>query len=146
LHLLLTTCWVNLIDGIGNSYVSDFSNQSPWEDRILKLKLALCVAAIVTAPAIAQEPPSDTVKAVVEKGVTMDVQGNVGDIEYKSDGTFSGFDGMFAGTYKTDGNKLCITVEAFGLVDQCQAYPDGKKSGDTFELTSDMGTMQVTIR
>ena len=112
----------------------------------MKLKLALCVAAIVTAPAIAQEPPSDTVKAVVEKGVTMDVQGNVGDIEYKSDGTFSGFDGMFAGTYKTDGNKLCITVEAFGLVDQCQAYPDGKKSGDTFELTSDMGTMQVTIR
>lgn len=112
----------------------------------MKLKLALCVAAIIAAPAIAQEPPSDTVKAVVEKGVTMDVQGNVGDIEYKSDGTFSGFDGMFAGTYKTDGNKLCITVEAFGLVDQCQAYPDGKKSGDTFELTSDMGTMQVTIR
>lgn len=113
---------------------------------LLKLKLALFAAVMIAAPAFAQAPPSDTVKAVVEKGVTMDVQGNVGTIEYKPDGTFSGFDGMFSGTYKTDGNKLCITVEAFGLVDQCQAYPDGKKSGDTFELTSDMGAMNVTIR
>lgn len=112
----------------------------------MKLRLALVAAALVVAPAFAEAPPSDTVAAVVEKGVTMDVQGNVGDIEYKPDGTFSGFDGMFAGTYKTDGNKLCITVEAFGLVDQCQEYPDGKKSGDSFTLSSDMGDMTVTIR
>jgi hypothetical protein len=112
----------------------------------LKLRLSLLTAAMIAAPAIAQEPPSDTVKAVIEKGVSMEAQGNVGTIEYKPDGTFSGFDGMFSGTYKADGNKLCITVEAFGMVDACQAYPDGKKSGDTFDLTSDMGTMQVTIR
>jgi phosphate-selective porin len=115
----------------------------------VKLKLALLAAAaalVAPAIAIAQTAPSDTVKAVVEKGVTMEVAGNAGDIEYKTDGTFSGFDGMFAGTYKTDGNKLCITVDAFGIVDQCQEYPDGKKSGDSFELTSDMGPMKVTIR
>lgn len=112
----------------------------------MKIKLALLAAVMAAAPAFAQAPPSDTVKAVIEKGVSMDVQGNVGEIEYKPDGTFSGFDGMFAGTYKADGNKLCITVEAFGIVDQCQVYPDGKKSGDSFELTSDMGAMQVTIR
>ncbi len=114
----------------------------------MKLKTLLLAAVVVAAPAFAQEAaaPSDTVKAVIEKGVSMDVQGNVGDIEYKSDGTFSGFDGMFAGTYKTNGNKLCITVEAFGLVDQCQEYPDGKKSGDSFTLASDQGEMQVTIR
>ena len=114
----------------------------------MKLQFALLAAVIAVAPAFAQDaaPPSDTVKTVVEKGVSMDVQGNVGDIEYKADGTFSGFDGMFSGTYKTNGNKLCITVEAFGLVDQCQEYPDGKKSGDSFELTSDMGAMKVTIR
>ena len=76
----------------------------------------------------------------------MDVRAMSATIEYKADGTFSGFDGMFAGTYKTDGNKLCITVEAFGSTNQCQEYPDGKKSGDTFELTSDMGPMKVTIR
>ena len=117
----------------------------------MKFKSALLAVVMVGAPAlaIAQEtpaPPSDTVAAVVEKGVTMDVQGNVGDIVYKPDGTFSGFDGMFEGTYKTNGNKLCITVEAFGIVDQCQEYPDGKQSGDSFELTSDMGPLKVTIR
>jgi hypothetical protein len=105
-------------------------------------------AAMVVAPAFAQEvaPPSDTVKAVVEKGVTMEVMGQAGDIEYKADGTFSGFDGQIEGTYKTDGNKLCITIEAFGAIDQCSEYPDGKTSGDTFELPSDMGPLKVTIR
>ena len=53
-------------------------------------------AALIAAPALAQTaPPSDTVKAVVEKGVTMEVAGQAGDIEYKPDGTFSGFDGQF---------------------------------------------------
>ena len=113
--------------------------------KIAKSLLA-ATAALVAIPAFAQTAPSDTIALVLEKGVTMDVQGNVGDIEYKSDGTFSGFDGMFAGTYKANGNKLCITVEAFGIVDQCQEYPDGKQSGDSFELTSDMGPMKVTIR
>lgn len=117
----------------------------------MKLKSALLAIVMVGAPAlaIAQEttaPASDTVAAVVAKGVSMDVGGNVGNIDYKADGTFSGFDGMFEGTYKTNGNKLCITVEAFGITDRCQEYPDGKKSGDTFTLESDMGPMQVTIR
>ena len=114
----------------------------------MKLAPIMLAAAMLAAPAFAQEAaaPSDTVAAVVAKGVSMDVGGNVGDIEYKADGTFSGFDGMFSGTYKTNGNKLCITVEAFGMIDQCSEYPDGKKSGDTFELPSEMGPLKVTIR
>ena len=104
-------------------------------------------AVLFAAPALAQTaPPSDTVQAVVEKGVTMEVMGQAGDIEYKPDGTFSGFDGQFEGKYKTDGNKLCITVEAFGIVDQCTEYPEGKKPGDSFEINSDMGPLKVTIR
>jgi len=104
-------------------------------------------AALLAAPALAQTaPPSDTVKAVIEKGVTMEVMGQAGDIDYKPDGTFSGFDGQFEGAYKADGNKLCITVEAFGIVDQCTEYPEGKKSGDSFEISSDMGPLKVTIR
>ena len=114
----------------------------------MKLAMFALAAAMLAAPALAQDvaPPSDTVKAVVEKGVTMEVMGQAGDIEYKADGTFSGFDGQFEGTYKTNGNKLCITVEAFGLVDQCSEYPDGKVSGDTFEIPSDMDPLKVTIR
>ncbi len=103
--------------------------------------------ALIAAPALAQTaaPPSDTIKTVIEKGMTIDVGGMVGSIEYKADGTFSGFDGQFAGTYKTDGSKLCLTVP--GMMDnQCTAYPDGKKSGDTFEIPSDMGPLKVTIR
>lgn len=115
----------------------------------MRLTILAAAAALMAAPALAQDapaPPSDTVKAVVEKGVTMEVMGQAGDIEYKADGSFSGFDGQFAGTYKTNGNKLCITVEAFGMVDQCTEYPDGKKAGDSFELASEMGPLKVTIR
>lgn len=114
----------------------------------MKFTTFALAAALLAAPALAQDvaPPSDTVKAVVEKGVSMEVMGQAGEIAYKADGTFSGFDGQFEGTYKTNGNKLCITVEAFGMVDQCTEYPDGKKSGDTFEIPSDMGPLKVTIR
>jgi hypothetical protein len=113
----------------------------------MKLTTIALAAVLLAAPALAQTaaPPSDTVKAVLEKGVSIDVGGMVGEIEYKADGTFSGFDGQFAGTYKADGNKLCITVPGM-IENQCQEYPAGKKSGDTFELTSDMGPLKTTIR
>jgi polyisoprenoid-binding protein YceI len=113
----------------------------------MKLTTIALAAALLAAPALAQTaaPPSDTIKAVIEKGVTIEVGGMSGTIDYKPDGTFSGFDGQFEGTYKADGKKLCITVP--GMIDnQCQEYPDGKKSGDTFELTSDMGPLKTTIR
>lgn len=114
----------------------------------MRLTIFAAVAIALAAPALAQDaaPPSDTVKTVVEKGVSMEVMGQAGTIDYKADGTFSGFDGQFAGTYKTNGNKLCISVEAFGIDNQCTEYPDGKKSGDTFEIPSDMGPLKVTIR
>jgi hypothetical protein len=113
----------------------------------MRLTILAAAAIMLAVPALAQTAPaSDTVKAVVEKGVSMEVMGQVGSIEYKPDGSFSGFDGQFEGTYKADGNKLCITVEAFGIADQCTEYPDGKKSGDTFEIASEMGPMKVTIR
>lgn len=113
----------------------------------MKLATITLAAVLLAAPALAQDvaPPSDTIKAVLEKGVTIDVGGMTGDIEYKNDGTFSGFGGQFAGTYKADGNKLCITVPGM-IENQCQEYPAGKKSGDTFELTSDMGPLKTTIR
>lgn len=113
----------------------------------MKLTTIALAAVLLAAPALAQTaaPPSDTIKAVLEKGVSIDVGGMVGEIDYKADGTFSGFDGQFAGTYKADGNKLCITVPGM-IENQCQEYPAGKKSGDTFELTSDMGPLKTTIR
>ncbi|MBK8838852.1 MAG: hypothetical protein IPO30_09195 [Hyphomonadaceae bacterium] len=114
----------------------------------MKLTTFALAAVLLAAPALAQDaaPPSDTIKAVVEKGVTMEVAGQAGEIVYNPDGTFSGFEGQIEGKYRTDGNKLCITLEAFGMIDQCTEYPDGKTSGDTFEISSDMGPLKVTIR
>ena len=59
----------------------------------MKLTTFALAAVLLAAPALAQDaaPPSDTIKAVVEKGVTMEVAGQAGEIVYNPDGTFSGF-------------------------------------------------------
>jgi hypothetical protein len=113
------------------------------------LFLTAPVLAPAMAPAMAQEatlaPASDTVQAVTANGITMDVQGQTFNIDYAEDGTFVGGDGMFEGTWKADGSKLCITIP--GMVEnQCTAYPDGKKPGDSFDIESEMGPLTVKIR
>ncbi|MDZ4760238.1 MAG: hypothetical protein SGJ21_04115 [Alphaproteobacteria bacterium] len=112
-------------------------------------RLVLAVtAALLCAPALAQEaaPASDTIQAVTTKGVSLEVQGQAFNIDYTPDGKFTGGDGMFGGTWKADGSKLCISLPDMGVENQCTVYPDGKKSGDTFEITGEMGAMNVTIR
>ena len=48
----------------------------------MKFTTFALAAALLAAPALAQDvaPPSDTVKAVVEKGVSMEVMGQAGEI------------------------------------------------------------------
>ena len=112
------------------------------------MRLLLAAAAMmIAAPAFAQaaDNVTDTIKEVTTKGVTLNVMGTEGDIDYSADGTFVGFDGQFGGTWTADGNKLCLAVP--GMIDnQCTEYPDGKKSGDSFEIPSDMGPLLVKIR
>jgi hypothetical protein len=116
----------------------------------MKLKLLAAVAALAAAPALAQTaPPSDTVKLVLEKGTTMSVaqMGITGDVVYKADGTFTGFDGQYEGTYKVDGSKLCVTAPAVGQDNTCFAYPDGLKSGDKFKVTDEnVGEIEITLK
>jgi hypothetical protein len=112
--------------------------------RLLALALA---AGLLAAPVLAQTaaPASDTIKAVTAKGVTMSVQGMDFDIDFTPDGNFTGAGGQFAGTWKADGKKLCLTIP--GMIDnQCTEYPDGKKSGDSFDITNDQGSITVKIR
>lgn len=111
--------------------------------RIATLVSAAAIAAFAM-PALAQGPAAgSTLANVLEKGVTMEVGGMEFEMAYKPDGTFDG--GAFAGTYKVDGNKLCITIE--GLADNaCTEYPDGKKSGDSFEVPSEFGVMTIKIK
>lgn len=117
----------------------------------MKLKLLAAVAVILAAPAFAQggAPASDTIKLVLEKGTTMNVaqMGITGDVTYKADGTFSGFDGQYEGTYKVDGSKLCLTAPAVGQDNTCFAYPDGLKSGDKFKVTDpNIGEIEIAIK
>lgn len=115
----------------------------------MKLITIALAALLAAAPALAQEvtaaAPSDTIQAVTTHGVTMEVQGQAFNIDYAEDGTFVGGDGMFAGTWKADGPKLCITIP--GMVEnQCTAYPEGKKAGDSFDIESEMGPLLIKIR
>jgi len=118
----------------------------------MRLTMRAVTAALMAAPAFSQEaaapaaaPASDTIQAVTTKGVFFDIMGMEIDMDFKADGTFSGMMGAFAGTWKADGKKLCLTIP--GMVEnQCTEYPDGKKSGDSFEVSSDNGPMTVKIR
>lgn len=116
--------------------------------KLVKITLAAAVA-LAAAPALAQTAPSDTLALVLEKGATLNVigMGVTGDVTYKSDGTFSGFEGQYEGTYKIDGAKLCATSAAVGEDNACVEYPDGKKSGDKFTIKHPtIGDIEVTLK
>src|ERR1700761_4519848 len=113
-----------------------------------RIAFAVAAFALVAGPVIADPAapagaaPNDTIQAILAHGDAIDVGGMSFDLTFKPDGTFSS--GEFAGTYHTDGDKLCVTIE--GLVNnQCTAYPAGKKSGDSFTVQGDMGPYTVTI-
>ena len=86
----------------------------------LKIMRARSGRALAAARPSRRRPPSDTLPVVLAKGATMNVaqMGVTGDVAYKPDGTFSGFDGQYEGTYKVDGTKLCFTA-AGGRPGQC---------------------------
>jgi len=112
------------------------------------MKRAIIALGLVfaIAPAFAQTPakPSDTVASIIAKGMKIAVADMEFDLAFKADGTYGDPSGM-GGKYRTDGKKLCMTPDALGM-ELCNDYPDGKKSGDKFELTSDFGPMTVTMK
>jgi len=120
-----------------------------WEKYNMKRIALLAAVAALAAPALAQTAPSDTLTVALAKGVTLNViqMGMTGDVTYKPDGTFSGFDGQYEGTYKVDGSKLCSTAAAVGEDNTCVEYPSGKVSGDKFKITHPtIGEIEVTLK
>ena len=53
--------------------------------------------------------------------------------------------GQVTGTWRIDGDKLC-TSSNYDPNESCVVYPKGKKSGDSFEVTSAQGTAPVRIK
>ncbi len=107
--------------------------------RILIAALALTMAA----PAFAQG--ATTLQEVTTKGIVLSAGGMDVDVIYKPDGSFTALDGAVTGKWRIDGEKLC-TYSNFEPTDTCVAYPAGKKSGDSFEVTSPSGTATIRIK
>jgi hypothetical protein len=109
--------------------------------------VAAAAIRLAAAPVIAHTaaPASDTVKIAIEKGTKIDAGGMVYEQIYKPDGTYTGATDGDAGKYRADGKKLCLTPDALGQ-EICIEYPDGKKSGESFEAQSDFGPMTVSIK
>lgn len=96
------------------------------------------------APAFAQTPT--TLQEVTTKGIVIDIPGSPIDVSYKPDGTFTAMDGAVTGKWRIDGEKLC-TSSNFEPDETCVAYPTGKKSGDSFEVTNAAGqTATIKIK
>lgn len=105
--------------------------------------LAGVIALALAAPAFAQE--TNTLQEVTTKGIIMEAQGMQIEVDYKSDGSFTAMDGAVTGKWRIDGDKLC-TSSNFNPAEECRAYPAGKKSGDSFEMTGAQGTATITIK
>lgn len=109
------------------------------------MKTAITLAAValaLAAPAFAQQ--STTLQELTTKGMVMTAGGMDIPVTYKPDGTFTAMDGQVTGKWRIDGEKLC-TSSNFSPEEECVAYPTGKKSGDSFEVTGAAGTATIKI-
>lgn len=107
-------------------------------------RLIACLAVVaLAAPAFAQQ--SSTLQELTTKGMVMEVSGMEIEVTYKPDGTFTAMDDQVTGKWRIDGDKLC-TSSNFSPAEECVAYPTGKKSGDSFEVTSAQGTATIRIK
>ncbi len=113
----------------------------------MKRIIATTTALLAAAPAFAQD--TTTLQEVTTKGIVMEAGGMAFDVTYNPDGslgvTMDGADVGFEGKWRIDGDKLCTTSN-FNPAEECLAYPAGKKSGDSFEVTSPQGAAVIKIK
>ena len=108
----------------------------------MKRIIACLAVAALAAPAFAQTPT--TLQELTTKGMVMTAGGMDIPVTYKPDGTFTAMDGQVTGKWRIDGEKLC-TSSNYAPEEECVAYPTGKKSGDSFEVTGAAGTATIKI-
>ena len=111
-------------------------------------KFAMAIAALaLVAPAFADDEAAatnDTITHMIASGATVLAQGQEFVMTYGADGSFADESGMLAGTWKASGNQHCITVPGM-FEDMCSEYPEGKTTGDAFDIDTDMGPITVTL-
>lgn len=107
-------------------------------------RIIACLAVVaLAAPALAQT--QSTLQVLTTKGMVMEAGGMEIEVTYKPDGTFTAMDDQVTGKWRIDGDKLC-TSSNFSPAEECVAYPTGKKSGDSFEVTGAQGTATIRIK
>jgi hypothetical protein len=106
-----------------------------------RLVLSAGLAAALAVPAFA-----DTLTEITTKGIILKIQGMEIPIMYNADGSFEGEAlGMpFAGKWAIKDAKLCTSSD-MQPEERCTAYPEGKKSGDEFDVESEMGPITIKI-
>ena len=109
--------------------------------------MRLLIAALAAAGLTATAAPAfaDTLTEITTHGMIITLGDMDIDLTFTPDGKFSGLDGQITGTWKIDGDKLC-TSSNFDPNVTCVVYPKGKKSGDSFDVTSAQGTATVKIK
>jgi hypothetical protein len=102
------------------------------------LLIAVALVAVGT-PALA-----DTLQEVTTHGMIVTVGDRQFEVDYTPDGKLSVNGGQATGVWRIDGDRLCTSTAA--NPETCVAYPTGKKSGDTFEVTGAQGSATVKIK
>ena len=105
----------------------------------------ILLAAAAFAIAGATPVFAGTLEEVVAHGIVLTVQGMDIDVAYTPDGKFTALGGQVTGAWRIDGDKLCTTSN-FEPAENCVAYPAGKKSGDSFDLTTPQGSVTIRIK
>jgi hypothetical protein len=70
--------------------------------------------------------------------------GRTADMIYNPNGTLGGVVGALGGTWTAEGARVCVNVPGFAE-NECLTYPDGKKSGDTFDIPTKSTPVTISI-
>src|SRR5215470_20189089 len=111
------------------------------KDRTMRAPL-LAISLLVMAAA--SPAAADTLQEVTTHGVVILLGGRQIDVDYTPDGKFTANGGQATGTWRIDGDRLCAIAN--GAPERCVAYPKGKKSGDSFNVTGPEGPATVRIK
>ncbi len=91
------------------------------------------------------EEPSSTVIEVLQNGTAISAEGQVYELFFAEDGTYTNPDTEMDGSYTIDGSTICIIPDAIEQ-EICADTPEGKQSGDSFLLATTLGSFIVTIK
>lgn len=105
-----------------------------------RLLIAAAGLLMLATPAAA-----DTLQEVTTHGMIVMVGDTPIEVNFTPDGKLTAAGGAATGTWRIDGDKLCTTMDAVPT-EICVPYPEGKKSGDSFEVTGPQGSATVKIK